>query len=231
MIQFNLLPDVKLEYIKARRSKHLVVLVSFITTGVMVAITVILFVGVVVQKRHLDNLSHDIHGKSERLKGEKDIDKILTVQNQLNSLNGLHDTKPAVERLGGYLGQVTPNEISISDLAVDYASYSMVFDGTADSLKSVNKFIDTLKFTTYNVEGETKHAFSTVVLASFDRSDDQPTAPATYQVTLAFDPVIFDIKQTIQLNIPSQITTRSVTERPSPLFQPQPEEEGEEHQE
>ena len=223
MIQFNLLPDVKLEYIKARRSKYLVVLISSVVSGLMVALVVLLFLGVnVVQKGHLNNLSKDIKSKSDKLKNEQDIDKILTVQSQLNSLNGLHDTKPAAERLGTYLGQITPNDVTISELTVDFTANTMTFDGTAQGLKNVNQFIDTMKFTTFEANDETKNAFSTVVLAAFDRTDEQSDAPATYQVTLNFDPVIFDIKQDVSLKVPSTITTRSVTERPAPLFQQQP---------
>ena len=229
MIQFNLLPEVKLEYIKARRTKHLVMLVSLVATGATVGIVVVLFLGVnVVQKRHLGNLSSDIQSKSNQLKNEEDIDKILTVQNQLNNLDALHDSKPASERLGTYLAQVTPNEVSISELSVDFTTNAITFDGTADSLKSVNEFIDTLKFTTYDSNGETKNTFNTVVLASFDRTDGSGDDPATYQVTVLFDPVIFDIKQDIKLSVPNKITTRSVTERPEPLFQQQPGAESQE---
>jgi len=222
MIQFNLLPDVKLEYIKARRTKHLVMLVSLMAASVTVAITVILFLAVnVVQKEHLGNLSDDIQSKGDHLKNEQDIDKILAVQSQLNSLNGLHDGKPAADRLGTYLAQITPNEVSVSELSVDFTAHTMTFDGTAKAIKNVNEFIDTMKFTTYNANGETKDAFSTVVLASFNRTDNKESDPAAYQITLAFDPVIFDIKQDIKLQVPKKITTRSVTERPDPLFQQQ----------
>jgi len=231
MIQFNLLPDVKLEYIKARRTKHLVLLISVITTGVTVGITVMLFIGVgVVQKRHLGNLSKEIKEKSEQLKNEKDIDKILTVQNQLNNIGGLHDTKPAAERLGGYLEKVTPNEVAISKLAVDFTANTMAFEGKADSLKSVNKFVDTLKFSEYSysetgADGKpvttTSAAFSSVVLADFNRSDSQDGQAVSYKITLSFDPLIFDLKKNITLQIPKGMTTtRSVTERPKPLFQP-----------
>lgn len=227
MIQFNLLPDVKLEYIKARRTKQLVMLVSFIAAGVTVSVVVVLFLGVnVVQRRHLNNLADDIEAKSTQLSNEKDIDKILTVQNQLNSLNGLHEGKPAAERLGGYLSQITPSDVALSELASDFTANTMKFSGSAKSLKNVNEFIDTLKFTTYDANGEEKNAFSAVVLSSFDRSDNQVDAAASYEITLNFDPAIFDIKQDIKLKVPNKITTRSVTERPEPLFQKLPTDEG-----
>lgn len=231
MIQFNLLPDVKLEYIKARRTKQMVTLVSFIVTGVSVGLVVLLFVGVnVVQRNHLNNLNDDIRVKTEQLKSENDIDKILTVQNQLNSLNGLHDAKPAAERLGPYLAQLTPNEVSISDLSVDFSNQTMKIDGSTDALKWVNTFIDTLKFTTFELDGQQKNAFSGVVMSSFNRADSGQSAgkAAAYQITLTFDPAIFDTTKGIKLTVPNQITTRSVTEKPAPLFEQQSSETGEE---
>lgn len=232
MIQFNLLPDVKLEYIKARRAKHLVLLVSIIVAAVSVGIMMALFFGVnVVQKRHLSNLSKDITEKSEKLKKEKDIDKILTVQNQLNNLNGLHDAKPAAERLGGYLEKVTPNAVAVSKLTVDFSANTMKFEGNAKALRYVNQFIDTMKFSEYKLteQGDdnkpvvtTSPAFSNVVLATFDRNDEEGPLPVSYEITLNFDPVIFNITKKVSLEIPpNMITTRSVTERPTPLFQPQ----------
>lgn len=229
MIQFNLLPDIKLEYIKARRTKRMVMLISFVVTGVSVALIVLLFIGVnVVQRRHLSNLDNDISAKTEQLQNEQDIDKILTVQNQLNSLNGLHDTKPAANRLGTYLTQITPGEVSISELAVDFTAYTMTFDGSADAIKSVNTFVDTLKFSTYQIEGESNGdepltPFSNVVLASFNRSEESGSSgtTASYQITLTFDPAIFDTTKNVKLTVPDQITTRSIIERPEPLFQQQ----------
>lgn len=238
MIQFNLLPDVKLEYIKARRAKHLVMLGSFVAGAVAVGVAVVLFIGVnVVQKRHLSNLDNDIAQMSSQLQNEEDIDKILTVQNQLNSLGALHDSKPAVDRLGKYLSQVTPNEVTISGLELDVAQSSMKIDGNAGAIKDVNKFIDTLKFTTHTAKAKiateaengsqqepaAKHTFSNVVMASFSRGSDTAKGAVAYSVTLNFDPVIFDIKQDVSLKVPKQISTRSVTERPQPLFKPQPE--------
>lgn len=239
MIQFNLLPDVKLEYIKARRTKHLVLLASLVASAVAVGITIVLFVGVnIVQTRHLDNLSKDIKERSEKLQKEKDIDKILTVQNQLNNLNALHDAKPAADRLNGYLADVIPNEVYISELSVDFSANTMKFTGESDAIKFVNEFIDTMKFTNYiltekDAEGKDvvteSSAFSNIVLSSFDRDDEDDGRPVEYEVTLSFDPAIFDIKKKIKLDVPNnKLTTRSITERPKPIFRDPTPEEGEE---
>lgn len=225
MIQLNLLPDVKLEYVKAQRLKHLVMVVSIIVASVAVTLVLILFLGVQVQKRHLSNLDGDITSMSNDLKNEPDLNKILTVQNQLNSLNELHDNKPAAQRLGSYLSQITPNEVSIAELKVDFTLNTMSFTGDARSLKAVNEFVDTLKFTDYSA-GETKNkAFSSVVLASFTRNDENTRGnqPVSYEVTLSYDPIIFQTTQRVNLRVPKTITTRSNTERPTELFQQQPE--------
>lgn len=221
MIQFNLLPDVKIEYLKTRRTKRLVLLGASTVTGIALAIMIGLFIGTnFIQRNHLNNLRSDIDDKSRQLQEEKDLNKILTVQQQLSSLTALHENKPAAERLGQYMSQITPNDVSISNLEVDFEAHTMSFDGGAPSLKAVNQFIDTLKFTTFKQEENTGKAFSSVVLAAFSRSEDtQSKTPATYQITLSYDPIIMDGTKTVALEVPKTTTTRSTTEKPAELFQ------------
>lgn len=215
MIQFNLLPDVKLEYIRARRTKRLVMLGSTIVTSVSLAITIVLYTGVnVLQHQHLNNLTRDIDSDSKKLQQVPDLDKILTVQNQLNSLGDLHAKKPVVSRLGGYLSQLTPNEATIGKLEVNFDDSTMSFEGSAPGVDVVNKFIDTMKFTTFQAGNENGDAFSEVVLADFSRDADK----ATYQITLKFNPLIFDSANDVQLKVPNIVTTRSSLEKPGALF-------------
>lgn len=226
MIQFNLLPDVKLEYIKARRTKRLVIFVAAGITGSLLAVMILLFLAVnVFQKKHLNDLNKDIAKYSNELKGIKDIDKVLTIQNQLNNLSmnngtpGLHDKKPVVSRLFPYLTQILPDKLSLATLDVNFEAQTMSFNGGADSLGTINKFVDTLKFTTYksgtDKEASETKAFSSVVLTDFGRDD----LAATYQIDLKFDPLIFDSSKTINMIVPKIITTRSETEKPVDLFQ------------
>lgn len=228
MIQFNLLPDVKLEYIRARRSERLVFGIAAIVTAVSVGILLIIVSVGIAQKKHLSDLNKDIATESSQLQKKPQIDKILTVQNQLESLGALHDAKPAATRLFDYLNQVTPVEASITDLTVKFEEHTATITGTADALSSVNKYVDTLKFTKYSVDDgkDTKPAFSDVVLSTFALGDTSttstsgtnPNTKATYTVTLAYDPLIFDITQKVQLKVPAQVTTRSELEKPTDLF-------------
>lgn len=218
MIQFNLLPDVKLEYIKARRTKRAVILIAGGTAALSLTILIILFVVVnIAQKQHLKNLTNDIKKHSEELRDTPDLNKILTIQNQLNSLPQLHNNKPVVSRLFGYITQLTPNQVSIDKFIIDYSANTISITGDADSLSTVNQYADTLKFTTYENADKTKNgkAFSDVVLKSFDRD----VSAASYQIDLKFDLAIFDSASKVTLTVPSIISTRSATEKPASLFQ------------
>lgn len=226
MIQFNLLPDIKLEYIKARRSKRLVLLGAGIAAAVSLTILVLAFVFVNgIQRKHLNDLQTDIDTYVKELESEEDLDKILTIQGQLNNLNTYHEQKPAAERLGRYLSQVTPVSVSMSKMDIDFTTQTMRFEGKAPAIKDVNEFADTLKFSTYSIDGKDQgKPFSEVVLAEFTRTKVE----ATYAITLKFDPVLYDNTQTVVINLPAQstVTTRSTTDKPStPLFQPKPAEE------
>lgn len=218
MIQFNLLPDVKLEYIKSRRLKRMMTVISTLVASVSVAIFALLFIIVNVgQHQHLSHLNNDIKQSSKKLEDISDLDKILTVQNQLESLPQLYAKRPAATRLTKYIEQITPTGASIASLNVNFEDQTINFTGAADSITTINKFVDTLKFTDYKAGDKQVKAFSGVVLSSFGRD----TKGASYNITAKFDPAIFDGTNDVILIVPKVTTTRSETEKPSDqIFQP-----------
>ncbi len=218
MIQFNLLPDVKVDYLKASRTKRLVMIASIAVTSLALFIFVLLFLIVnVFQKQHLGNLNKDIAESTAQLKSINDLDKVLTVQNQLNKLTPLHDQKPEASRMTDYLVKLTPNDAKISQVSVDFAANTIEINGSALNLETINKYVDTLKFTDYKTGDAQAKAFSEIVLTSFGVSKENKTA---YGIQFKFDPMIFDTTKQVELIVPSIISTRSVTERPSDLFEP-----------
>ncbi len=117
MIQFNLLPDIKMEYVKAKRAKRMTVTFSLLASAVAIVLTGLLFSFVqFAEEEHIDNLTKDISKELTTLKNTPELDKILTIQNQLVSLPELHAKKPAVSRLFTYIQQVTPVGVEISTL-------------------------------------------------------------------------------------------------------------------
>jgi hypothetical protein len=213
MIQFNLLPDVKQEYIKAQAVKRLVISVSFIASAAALFVLVLaLFSVYIVQNKSIHDLHADIQADSNTLKNTDNISDILTVQSQLNSLASLNQQKPVASRLFGFLSQLTPNKATISDLRIDYTLNTVTISGNAPTLDVVNTFVDGLKFTNYTIKGSTatQPAFSSVVLASFSRNDKS----ATYSITFTFDPVIFNNANDVSLSVGGQ----SSAQQPSIIF-------------
>lgn len=214
MIQFNLLPDVKQEYIKAQAVKRLVIGTSFIASSVALFVLLLsLFSVYLVQKKSINDLNNDIKTNSATLKNTEHISDILTVQSQLNSLAALNQQKPVASRTFTFLSQLTPTQATISDLRIDYTLHTMTISGNAPSLDVVNTFVDGLKFTTYTVKGAStsQNAFSTVVLSSFSRS----AKSATYAITLNFDPNIFNTADNVTLSVGGQSQS---PQQPSIIF-------------
>jgi hypothetical protein len=201
MIQFNLLPDVKLEYVKTQHTKRLLTVISFFVSVAGIVVLLLSFVSVdVLQKKSLHDLNGDITKYSNQLKNVNDLDKILTVQNQLSTLTNLHDQKPVVSRLYGYVSQVTPAQASLNQLALDFAASTLTVGGSAPSLDAVSSYTDTLKATMYKTsDSKSTHAFTNVVLSSFGRTQ----SGATFTITCTFDPVIFNSANEVTLTVPS----------------------------
>ncbi len=222
MIELNLLPDVKLEFIKSQRMLRLVLTIAVIVSAAAIAILLILLSIDGIQRKHLNDLNGDVDSLTKQLQNEPQINKILTVQNQLNSLTALHDTKPAAAQLANYLNDVTPVQVYITELKADFTMQTMSITGTADSLSSVNKYIDTLKFTTYTSDktNSTNKAFNNVVLKTFgvNAGSQSPNQAVNYEIDLSYDKNIFDVTQQIKLVVPSQVTTRSELDKPNDLF-------------
>lgn len=215
MIQFNLLPDVKVQHIKTQKMKRVVTLVSIAAIGVSVGVLVILFSYTAVQKQHISNLDKDIASLEAELKSNDELNKILSVQNQLYSLPALYDGRPAVDRLPGFLDQTTPADVGLGQMVIDFSTSTIQMSGTATSLEAVNAHVDTLKFTTFvPEEGADKvAAFTGVVLSEFGRSDTE----ASFTIQFSFDPQIFDATRDIELQVPNTVTTRAQT-TPAALF-------------
>ena len=218
MIQFNLLPDIKLKYIKAKRQEHIVIFISTIAIIVAVTISVILISIVdVVQKKELSDAKAAVSSDVSQLRSTPNLQQILTVQNQMQALPNLHNAKPAVSRLFNYLTELTPSSATISKLTVDYTQNTVNISGSANNLATVNQFTDTLKFTGYSIKGQSgsKPAFSGVVLSDFS---DSSASGATYTITASFDPTIFEYSQNINITVPGIINTRSEEAQPDVLF-------------
>lgn len=218
MIQFNLLPDVKIQYIKTKRLKRFMVLSALAASALGVLVLFLTFSFATVRGRHLDNLDNDVEKAISDLNNTPELTRILTVQNQLNALPALYDGRPAVFRLPDYLARTTPTTIrGFGNVSLDMVNSTMIVTGSAETLEQVNGYVDTLKFTHFKTseEGsEPKPAFSEVILTSYSRD----AAGTSFTVSFKFDPVLFDIKLQVELIIPDDKVTTHADESSFDLF-------------
>lgn len=216
MIQFNLLPDVKLEFVRAKRMQHTVVSASVIAAGSAFVIFLLLFLAVnVVQKNTLSSATNEIKKDKVILNQTPELAKILTIQNQLAVLPSLHAKKAAASRSFEFLQLLTPTSVTISDATTDFILNTVTITGQSNGLDKINIFADTLKFTKYSddkVKGQL--AFTGVVLTAFSKS----STAATYTITANFAPALYDNVSAVVLSVPNTVTTRSVIEQPADLF-------------
>jgi Tfp pilus assembly protein PilN len=223
-IQFNLLPDAKATYISAQRNRKLVTTIALLVSGISIAIFVIVFFSVnVVQKKVLSDADKNVKNDTQKLKDIPSIGQILTVQNQLQTLSSLHQNKHAVSRIFTYMPQLTPAAAHISSLNLDLGASSLQVNGTADSQKTVNTFVDTLKYAEFKTSDTDQGnlAFSNVLLSSFSITPGQ----VSYAISANFNPVLFSNPQQKDptIVVKNQVTTRSVLDDPNnALFNGQP---------
>jgi hypothetical protein len=148
-VQLNLLPDIKKTYLKAQRTKSIIIGVSIIVTiaaGGLVLLAASFVYGL--QPALISSTDNNITKKVSQLKSVENIDSYLTVQNQLTVLTGLHDQKPIYSRLFDYLkvlNPTPPNTVSLSSLQVNRDQKLVTLVGTTASYESFTVFIDTLK--------------------------------------------------------------------------------------
>lgn len=222
MLQLNLLPDVKKEYIKTKRTKRLILSISSMVSISVFVLLILIFSFVrFAQKKSISDLTKDIDKEIVKVTSTEGINEILTIQNQLKSLPAINAEKPETSRIIDYLKILTPQGVFISSLDLDVTNNTIEITGSSDSLALINTYADTLKFATYKtkkVGDETDDSlidsgdkpFNSVI-TDLSRSNEN----ASYTIKLSYDPIIFDNTKVVTVVVPKNtVTTRSVTGQP-----------------
>lgn len=135
MIELNLIPDVKLELVKAKRFRTKIVTVSILISVVSIAAVAILAsYAYGIQTVNSLLLDNSISSESKKLSSVEDLSKTLTIQNQLSLISNLNDSKKIDSRIFDVLFAVippAPNNVQISDLSIDSNSSIITIDGQA----------------------------------------------------------------------------------------------------
>lgn len=137
MIQINLVPDVKLELIRAQRHRNLIVSGAIIIT--IAAATIVGLLAAYVYGYQLfmsQDLDNKITKRDAEFRGKKDIVNTVTIQNQLKSLETKHENKAMTSRIFGLLSVAsakdTDNSVSVSAFSVDTTAKTISITGQTD---------------------------------------------------------------------------------------------------
>ena len=219
MIEINLLPDIKQEFVRAQRMKRVIISFAVLTSIATVGLVgLLLFWLFVVQGVRLIAVDNSIKGKTQQLNDEKNLTRNLTIQNQMASLVKLHEAKGDFSNLFEYLKTLNPADpdtVSMSKIVIDTNASTLTMEGFAGSFKSIGVFRDTLanaKISYITISGEKVNKgllFSDIKVPkkSLDKGNDEAIV-ASFQIVATYDPNAFQwgIAKPV-LTIPQKSTT------------------------
>lgn len=232
MIELNLLPDVKKEFIKAQRTRNTVIsgaiLVSLVAGGLVALLAVIVYAG---QGAIITTLKSDIKKNHQTLSSQQEINKYLAIQSQLKALDEAAGQRSVYGRLLDALptlNPAAPNNITLYDVTINKVDTSMTMSGQAGNFEVVNNFKNTLEKATLSyadASGQQMQTplFPTVTSATPTLSDVQGKTVASFNFTLTFAPEAFNpSNKDIKIQVPKLITSDSDQNAPKELFTTQP---------
>lgn len=221
MIQFNLLPDSKMTDLKSSRMSRMIIAITFLVSILAIIVTVLLMIEVkVIQKHQISKYNAQISSENIALNKVPDLNSILKINDAIQVLPTLYNSRPDATRLAGYLSLITPADVSLTSFNINFSADTVSVSGNADSIDTINTFVDTLKFCEYTTDnGATNaNAFNQVILSNYSYVPSSATGQS-FSITAGFSPVIFAAKDTnVKLVVPNKITTRSDIDQPTDLF-------------
>ena len=151
MIKLNLLPDIKREYLKAKRVEAraiaLSILVGLFAIGLLVLLGVYVYLG---QQILISMQTDSIKKNVKTLEEQKDVEKYLTLQSQLANIDSLHHDKSNFSRLLDIVPKLNPkapNDISLGEMVIDSELGTLSLSGTAKDYTGLITYRDTLQNT------------------------------------------------------------------------------------
>lgn len=195
MIEINLIPAVKQELIKIQRIRAMVISFSILIGLAAVAVVTLLAIYVfAVQTVRGAVADAAITEGGQKLADVADLSKTLTIQNQLTKISGEHDDKKIDSRIFDVLLAIippAPNDIQISDLAIDSTTGTITMQGqAANSYAAAEVFRKTIEGATVeymNDAGAQKVALASNVSTGADTSYGEDASGAkVLRFTMSF---------------------------------------------
>ena len=229
MIELNLLPDVKKEFIRAQRTRNTVIsgaiFVCIVAVGAIALLATTVYGAQNVWK---ENLKKEIATNHQIVADKQEINKYLAVQSQLQALDQKAQERSVYARLFDYLPQLNPAppfNVTIYDFVLAKDTATITMSGSANSFEAVNNFKYTLEQVklSYALEDGTKNetALFTEVISGSPAlsSTNSGKVQAIFDFTIIFAPEAFDQShKDIKITVPKLVTSDGDRNAPKELF-------------
>ncbi len=136
MIEINLIPDVKREYLRTRSLRNFVISMSVVVGVGMAGICVALGMIFAVQLGGEALQDNSIREENKKLLAVADLNKTVTIQQQLDKIDQQHAAKNITSRLFDVMGAINPsapNNVRISSLQLNPAEKTITIEGSAQN--------------------------------------------------------------------------------------------------
>lgn len=231
MVEVNLVPDVKLELLKAQQQRRMVIsgsiVLSIIAGGVVVLLALYAF-GVQTGLNALaDNAIND---ESQKLSQVEDLSKTLTIQKQLNQLDTDESQKGITSRLFDIVSATVPegeNSVDVESLGFDAEENTIEIEAEAvNGYEALEVFKKTIAETTFqfNRDGEPQDPVKIATAISdgerryAENAEGQQVLRFSLSFTYADELFSSDSREGRIIGPNSQIATDSARGVPTSLF-------------
>lgn len=201
MIKINLLPDSRLARLKAASRQKTIGVIC--TIGIIAGVTlpVVLFVVWLGQKGVIALRQKTIDNKYAELQEVENLEEILTVQNQLNTLPSLNEQRLYYTTFFEVLPNLIPNGVSVSSFTVE-ESGTVDMSGVASSSALIEDFVAILKRAELYTENEFRPAFTDVFSSKITPLEE---GGASFELNYTIDAVLFQKKFVEGLRVSSKV--------------------------
>ena len=139
MIQINLVPEVKLDLIKAQRHRRMII--SGVTIAIIAAVSITALLGIYVfaiQKLQIKSGAKSITDSHRKFIEIEDINKSVTIANQIANIDKTHESKNMTSRIFDVLAVAsskgTDNSVSATTIDLDTERKTITITGQTDVL-------------------------------------------------------------------------------------------------
>lgn len=134
MIEINLIPDVKREFIHAQKMRNVAIATSILIGAIAAGVVIVLGLLLGAQALHESIARGQVKDQFKQLQSIDNIDNVLTIQNQLSKISSINDKKTIDSRLFDVLAAISPsapNDIKISNVQLNPADKMLTIEGSA----------------------------------------------------------------------------------------------------